>query len=237
MADFALVEDQSPVHRIINSRWPTVGLFDTLCDDEREMRQIFDLEMFANPRNQNEVGRLAEIPTGGIVMGETANMVMAAFVHCHDDGGRFNSGRLGAWYAAFDVETAIAETAYHQTRRLALSDGGFPNQMQMRELITCVTSPIIDIRARQHDYSELYNADPAGYGASQAFAERHRWPFVEDGIDGLIYDSVRRDGGKNVCVFRPGALQRPIRQGDHFQYSWTAKGEIYVDKLTNIIRP
>lgn len=235
MTDFPFIEDTRPTHRIINSRWPSVGLFDTLVDDEVELRQLFELEMSANPRNQKEVGRLAQIPEGGIVMGETANMVMAAFVHCHEDGGRFNSGRLGAWYAAYDVDTAIAETAYHQTKRLALSEGGFPQQMQMRQLMTSVSTTLMDVRGQQDNHADLY--DREDYGQSQSFADRLRWPYSEDGIDGLVYDSMRREGGTNICVFRPHALERPITQGDHFQYVWDKDGRIYIDKLTNIVRP
>lgn len=234
MPDFPIIEENRPTHRLINSRWPPVGLFDDLVDDEAELRILFDLEMMANPRNQIASGRLALIPDGGLVTGNTANMAMAAFVHCHDDGGRFNSGRLGAWYAALDVATAIEDTIYHLTARLSLSEGGFPQQMQMRELITRVSEPLVDLCGAQETHPELYISDD--YSASQAYADSVRWPFKEDGASGVRYDSVRKEGGINVCVFKPGALTLPITQGDHYQYEWNAKGEISVAKLTEIRR-
>ncbi len=235
MADFKHVRIRKKTHRLINSRWPTIGLFDELADSEDELRQLFHLEMLANPRMNVTIGRLDRIPDGGIVMGESANQVMAAFVHCYDDGGRFNDGDLGAWYAALDITTAIEETVYHLTRRLKMSEGGFPNQMQMRELITTVSGPLLDLCETQTSHPELYDLND--YKASQKFARSIRWPFIDGGETGLRYDSVRRKGGINICVFKPEILQRPLTQGDHYQYDWNVEGEVYVNKLTNVKRP
>lgn len=43
--------------------------------------------------------------------------------------------------------------------------------------------------------------------------------------------------GANVCVFRPDALNRPVTQGDHYQYDWDGSGEFYASKLTNVKSP
>ena len=235
MADFPAIRENRPTHRLINSRWPSVGLFDELADDEAELRILFDLEMMTNPRNQIASGRLALIPDSGLLVGPTANMAMAAFVHCHDDGARFNSAKLGAWYAALDIETAIEETVYHLTKRLQLSEGGFPQQMQMRELITTVCEALLDLCGEQDNRPDLYA--PADYTDSQAYSDSVRWPLRQDGAAGIRYDSVRRAGGINVCVFKPQALTLPITQGGHYQYDWNIKGKVSIAKLTEIKRP
>ena len=232
MTEFPEVQESRKTHRLINSRWPTIGLFDDLADSEQEVRLLFNLEMLTNPRNQAATGRLALMPEGSVVTGPTANMVMAAFVHCHDDGGRFNMGRLGAWYAALDIRTAIEETIYHLTKRLLLSEGGFPQQMQMRQLITTIVAPVVDLCGTQEAHPELY--EPEDYTQSQAFAENLRWPIQENGATGLRYESVRNKGGINVCIFKPDALSLPVAQGNHYQYDWNAAGSISIAKLTEI---
>jgi hypothetical protein len=239
MSQFKPVEVSSDILRLINSRWPPIGLFDELADSEDELRLLFNLEMLTNARLNVPMGRLARIPEGGIVTGPTASQIMASFVHCHDDGGRFNDTRLGAWYGSFAVNTAIEETVYHLTKRLSLSEGGFPQQMQMRQLVTTVNKPLLDLTNSQNTHPQFYATDD--YSGSQQFANQHRWPFatplIKNAQAGVAYDSVRQSGGTNVCVFMPRALNRPVVQAGHYQYDWNAKGEIYVAKLTGVKMP
>src|SRR3546814_16462017 len=92
-----------------------------------------------------------------------ASMVMAAFLHADPAGGRFTDHRLGAWYAAGDIATAIEETVYHQERRLRASAGGFPNRIQMRELIADLEEMFLDLRGLRSSDAELYH--PNDYSA------------------------------------------------------------------------
>lgn len=238
MSEFNTIEIPYKVHRLINTAYPPKGLFDSLGDSEEELRTLFELEMMTNPRNNILMGRLARIPEGAIVSGNTANIIMAAFVHSNDDGGRFNDERLGAWYASFGIATAIEETVHHLHKRLALSEGGFPQQIQMRELITTVNEPLLNICGAKETHPHLYNKDD--YSKSQDFANALRWPFDaghdELGISGIRYDSVRHDGGVNVCIFKPEALDRPVTQGAHYQYDWNAEGNVTVSKLKIVKR-
>lgn len=222
----------SRTHRIIASRYPTIGVFDDIAENEDELRVAFELEAMTNGRLQ-PYRRLAALPEGGVVTGPTASIAMAAFLHCSDSGGRFNTSRLGAWYAALDQRTAIAETVYHNERRLRMSDAGFPNRIQLRELVVNVDMRCLDLRGV--DDPVLYDKDD--YAGAQLFALNHRWPFAEKPVDALAYDSVRRDGGENICIFRPTAVPLPIEQGEHFEYVWDAAGELTVLKLTNVDFP
>lgn len=228
---FAKARVQARTHRLIASRFPTVGVFDDIAVGEEELRVAFLLEDLTNARSH---ARLDALPAGGVVSGPSAYLVMAAFLHCSDEGGRFTDGRLGAWYASTDVATAMAETVFHHERRLKLSAGGFPARIQMRELTVRLNTELLDLRGAQASHPELYDAED--YAGSQDFARTLRWPFGRPGEDGLVFDSVRRAGGTNVCIFRPTALPLPIRQGDHYEYIWDAGGELTVVKLTMVKR-
>lgn len=219
-------------HRLIASRYPTVGIFDDLNLSQEELTVAFLLESVTNDRLTSHSGRLQLLPPSEIVQGPTANMVMAAFLHADETGGRFTDGRLGAWYAALEIETAITETVHHNTRRLRLSEGAFPSNIQMRQLIAGIDCSLIDIRGQQETRPELYAAN--NYSKSRAFGLALRWPSSGDGENGIVFDSVRRKGGNNVCVFRPSLILLPVMQGDHYQYSWDGEGSVTVSKLANI---
>src|SRR4030095_12440985 len=117
------------------SRYPTVGVFDDLATDRDELEIAILLESATNDRLSVLSRRLPLLPDSEIVQGPGATMIMAAFLHADEAGGRFTHGRVGAWGAALGVDTAIPETVHHSTRRLRLSDGAFPSSIQMRELV------------------------------------------------------------------------------------------------------
>lgn len=222
-------------HRLIASRFPTVGVFDDLTTDPDELRVAFLLEAATNDRFSLLNNRLGILPDEEIVTGDSASLVMAAFLHANSAGGRFTDERLGAWYAAFDVDTAIAETLFHSDRRLRHSEGAFPSSLQIRELIADIDCELYDIRGQQDERPELYNPDPAAYRPTQSFAAGLRWPTNDDTPEnGLVYDSLRRENGTNVCVFKPALITRPVRQGDHYEYRWDAAGVVNVVQITNV---
>ncbi|MEQ1929312.1 MAG: RES family NAD+ phosphorylase [Parvularculaceae bacterium] len=222
---------ESRTARLIASRFPIVGVFDDIARDQDDLRAAFQLDEMTNGRLQPYL-RLRAIPEGGLAIGPTASVVMAAFLHYGDTGGRFNDGKLGAWYAATDIETAIAETVYHNDRRLRASASGFPNRIQMRELIADVDIELLDLRDLRAARPELYLPD--NYSQSQAFAMQLRWPFAASPEDGLVYSSVRRPGGTNICIFRPTGVPLPIIQGRRYEYAWDAGGNLEVMLLTRI---
>jgi len=219
-------------HRLIASRFPTVGAFDDLTTDPDELAVAYLLETATNDRLAILSRRLPLLPAEEIVQGSGGTMVMAAFLHADEAGGRFTNGRLGAWYASFDVDTAVVETVYHSTRRLRLSDGAFPSSIQMRELIATIDCDLVDIRGLGERRPELY--DPDDYAAARAFGVALRWPKDGKGANGIVFDSVRHRGGTNVCVYRPSLVQIPVIQADHYEYRWNAAGEVSILKLTNI---
>ncbi len=218
-----------PTHRLIASRYPTVGVFDDLSADVDDLRAAFLLEAITNDRLSR---RLAHLPDDEIVHGPGGTLVVAAFLHADEAGGRFTDGRLGAWYAAFDVATAIAETVYHHTRRLKLSADAFPSAIQMRQLVASVDCELIDIRGMKDTRPDLY--DPDSYAASQPFGVALRWPETGPGENGIVYDAVRHAPGTNVCIYRPSQVRLPVVQADHYEYRWDRTGSVTMLRLTDV---
>jgi RES domain-containing protein len=73
---------------------------------------------------------------------------------------------------AAEIETAIAETVYHHTKRLGHSAGGFRHMIQMRELISVIDAEVCDVRGLREIDPDLY--DPESYADSQPFGEALR---------------------------------------------------------------
>jgi hypothetical protein len=219
-------------HRLIASRYPPIGAFDDLTSDKDDLAAAFLLESVTNDRLAVLSRRLSLLPESEIVQGPGATMVMAAFLHADEAGGRFTDGRLGAWYASLDVDTAIAETVHHSTRRLRFSHGAFPASIEMRQLVARIDCDLVELRGQAKKRPNLY--DPDNYKAAQAFGIGLRWSQSGAAEDGIVFDSVRRAGGTNVCVYRPSLIKLPVTQADHYEYRWDAAGEITVLKLTNV---
>jgi RES domain-containing protein len=219
-----LARARGRTHRLIASRWPVVGIFERVATPD-DARDALVLESWTNDRITAELDRLMQLPDDDWVIGRPgATLVMAAFCHSAPGGGRFNTERLGAWYAAREIETAIAETVHHHRRRLALSELGFHCTIQMRELRAMVDARFHDIRGQRESRPDLYDAD--SYARSQPFGERLR----AAGSNGILFDSVRRTGGHNMVVFRPRLLP-PIYEGDRYDYRWTGEPEPAVIRL------
>lgn len=226
-ADVPTARFRARTHRLIASRFPTIGVFDTVAS-AADIEAALLLETLTNDRVNEALARLGRLDRAEWVTGQPgATLIMAAFCHPAPGGGRFNTEALGAWYCATELETAIAETVYHHTRRLKHSASGFRHTIQMRELISETDAEVFDIRRLRDSHPELY--DPESYAASQPFGEARR----QAGANGMVYRSVRREGGTNLVIYRPRLLS-PVLQGDHFDYRWTGNPVPAVVKLTNV---
>jgi RES domain-containing protein len=203
--------DWSAGYRIIPSRFPPISLFERVADPD-DLETVYEIEALTNDRIRTEVGELALVPPGERVSGPGTGYVMAAFTHVRPEGGRFHDGTFGAFYAAAELATAVAETVYHQER--FLRDGQLPpTEVSMRVLRARICADVHDLRGRREALPEIYH--PTDYAAGQAFAREARvarsW--------GIAYDSVRRDGGTCVAVLRPRAVLE-CKQAQHLGYVW-----------------
>ena len=200
-----------PCYRLIPSRYPTVGLYDTIADPA-DLDVIFAIESLTNPRIRDELGQLQLVLPTERVSGAGSTMIMAAFTHLNAEGSRFSDGGYGVYYAAQAIETAIAEVSHH--RALFLSRTSEPAMdVDMRAISATVDAELHDLRGLGKRGASLL--DPDDYAAPQALARRLR----DAGSWGVQFPSVRHAGGLCVGVFRPKAL-RHARSGAHIALHW-----------------
>lgn len=196
-----------PSFRLIPSKFPPIGLFDTVST-AADLQAVMELAGWTNDRLVAE--RLARLPQSEWVFGRpNASVVMAAFLHVAPGGMRFNGPDLGAWYAAADLTTAVAEVGHH-LRREAQATGAAALVRTYRTYTADLAGSYLDIRGQQASRPAVYASD--NYAAGQALGEGIR----AGGGDGLLFDSLRHAGGVNVVAHRPrNALN--ILQTDHYE--------------------
>ena len=201
-----------PSYRLIPSQFPPIGLFDTVAT-AADLEAVMELAGWTNDRLVAE--RVARLPRSEWVIGRSnASIVMAAFLHAAPGGSRFNSGDLGAWYAADAIATAVAEVGHH-LRRDAVARRLPELRRRFRAYSARLAGDYRDIRGRQTEVPALYAPD--SYAAGQAFGEALR----TSGEDGIVYDSVRHRGGSNTCAYRPSKVLE-VTQAEHFEIAVSA---------------
>jgi hypothetical protein len=212
-----------PAHRLIPSRFPPIGVFDTVAT-AADLVAVMELVGWTNDRLVAE--RVARLPQEEWVYGiPNASIVMAAFLHVTPMGLRFNGPELGAWYASDDIRTAAAEVGHHLRREIA-ARGLKTMHRTYRAYAATLLGDYLDIKGRQAEYVDVYAPDR--YDSSQSFAETIR----ASGSAGILYDSVRRRGGINVVAYRPRNITE-IMQTDHYEIvAFAASRQIDVRKLT-----
>ena len=220
------------MHRLIPSRFSEGGtVLEDIATDKAMLADIMLLDGATNDRLQGEEHGLSGISQFELVYGiPNAHIIRAAFLHTSHFGSRFNDATRGAWYAAGEPETSIAEVAYHKARRLAeIVVPELPQQMPDRE-VTEYDDWVADFHAAMHalepgeTYAELLEPEPVPqcYAAPQRLARQ----LLEQGSNGLVYPSVRRKGGHCVVCFRPALVYRP-RPGGRYELQLTLQGTAY----------
>jgi RES domain-containing protein len=214
--------------RIIASRYPPINLFERLTPDPAVWDALIALERLTNPRVRDEVGEISLVPAEERVSGPGASYVMASFTHTNRRGSRFSDGTFGVYYAAEELETAIAETVHHF--EAFARDSGDPVRMEdMRVLVGTVTAGFEDVAAlAEPQRSQVL--DPDHYAASQTYARA----LHDDGATGVVYPSLRHAGGSCIGAFRPRAVGIP-RQERHLKYRWNGERvDRYLDYVLDV---
>jgi hypothetical protein len=212
-----------PTYRLIASRFPPIGLFDTIAT-AADLEPVMELAGWTNDRLVAE--RIARLPQTEWVYGRpNASIIMAAFLHVGPAGGRFNAPELGAWYASAALVTAAIEVAHH-LRREAFARGVADMQRQFRQYSARLIGDYLDIRGQSAAFADVYASD--SYAASQQLGERIR----ASGGAGILYDSIRHVGGVNIAAHRPRNVLDVI-QTDHFEIrAFAASRQIELRKLS-----
>ncbi|RYY01697.1 MAG: RES domain-containing protein [Gammaproteobacteria bacterium] len=200
-------------YRLIPSKYPPKSLFDDVADHD-QFEVLFAIQELTNPRIRNELGNLNRVPAQERPYGiRGCNYALGPFVHLNPDGSRFSKGDFGIYYAAEDVETAIAETRYHQQYYFSSVVGLKFDRLSMRCLKTQFSANLRDIRDDSFKQSDWYSKD--NYSAAQQLGEN-----VKANNDaGIAYWSVRIDNKICYALFSPSVI-RDVIQTTHYEYIW-----------------
>jgi hypothetical protein len=219
MPERARIEDRTS--RLVPTRHPPIQAFEDVAAPD-DLDAVMALEGWTNDRLV--VQRLQRLPPERRVFGRAnASVIMAAFLHASPHGARFNGPDLGAWYCSLRTTTAIAEIGHH-LRREAVNVGWHEMRGQYRCYGAGLDGSYVDVRGQQNRLPEVY--DRGDWSASQAYGERLR---AAD-EDGIVYDSLRHEGGVNVVAYDPRQVL-DVTIGPSFDLIVPVEGRIVARRL------
>ena len=206
------------MHRLISSKYSQSGtVLEDVATTDDDLAAATALDAATNDRVLGETRGLAGISQFELVYGiPNAHIIRAAFLHPNKDGGsRFNDTTRGAWYAAEEVETCIAEVSYHRAKRLNdIIEPEEPDQVPQSDVAT-YDDWQADFHAGFHvleppsSYPECLAPEPVPecYQPSQALARL----LLSQQSNGIVYPSVRRKDSRCLACFRPALVYHPRR--------------------------
>lgn len=218
----------SPAFRVIPTRHPAINLFDRVAT-AHDFEALYALEAMTNDRLRTELGELDLVPEEERRFGEGYGPIMAAFTHLNPGGSRFSDGAYGVFYCAQSRRTAIEETRYHSALFLAHTNEP-PLRQQMRLYSVQATGNVVDLRG---DLAR-YGIDGAvlskeSYSAGQALGRVARTAAAQ----GIVYPSVRDEGGECLAAFRTTLLQN-CRHAAFLEYEWNGRTVAHVYEMSKV---
>jgi hypothetical protein len=205
---------QFDTHRLIPSKYLPDGdsVLTSIADDKAHLDVIFDLDNATNDRLRAENDLLPGIGIHELVFAvPNYRIINAAFTHAHPRGSRFNGPDRGAWYAGFELQTAQQEVAWHKSVEYAEIDY-WNDSITYDDFLADFDGAFHDIRG-----SAGYEAclAPDSYVAAQGLAAE----LLNAGSVGLVYPSVRYEGGTCIACFRP-AIVGNVRRDARYRFTW-----------------
>jgi hypothetical protein len=201
-------------HRLLPAKYsPNYdSVLTRIADDDEHLQLIFELDNATNAR------LLAEASSGpGISARELVfhvpnyHVINAAFTHANPLGARFSGPDRGAWYAAFELATAKAEVLFHKSIEFAEIDWKEREEIGYDDYLADFTAGFHDLRGMEDEA-----LSPISYVRSQLLAAE----LMELGSLGIVYPSVRRDGGTCIACFRPSVVAN-VRKSERYKLIWT----------------
>jgi len=201
--------------RLIPTRFADTedSVLTTLADDVEHLQNLFQLDNATNGRLLAERGALPGIGVDELVFGiPNFRIINAAFTYPRPEGSRFNTGSRGAWYCAFEFETALAELVFHKTVEYQ-EVNYFEDSVSYQVFLADFGHTFHDLRD-QPEFADCL--DPRSYVASQGLTTE----LLPQGSLGIVYPSVRCVSGINLACFRP-ALVGNVRKGATYRLTWS----------------
>jgi RES domain-containing protein len=199
--------------RLVSTADRRPSVLRTLVDDA-DLGALWEIEGATSTRLVAQDRGLENLNAAEFVFGVPhAKFVNAAFAYAKPrELNRFNDSSRGAWYAALDVQTCLREVAFHMTRFLGHT-GEYRAVIEYVELHASLAGEFVDLRESDH---VCLGPDPgAAYPLGNALASAAR----TRGLNGIIYPSVRHDGGTCFAALWPHAVQS-VAQGAYWRLEW-----------------
>jgi len=213
-----------PGYRIVPTRFPSIFLFNRLANQD-EFDALNAIEAMTNSRLRDENGELSLVPENERLFGKGSGAIMAAFTHLNPSGSRFSDGSYGVFYAAKEKETSIAETRFHSEKFMRATNED-PIYLQMRLYRVQIKGEVIDLSSYAKRHPDIFS--PASYVASQAIGKTIR----EQNTNGILYPSVRHQGGNCVAAFKTTILSGCVHAA-YLEYHWNGAEINYVTERIN----
>ena len=191
-----------------------------IADDDEHLQLIFELDNATNARLQAEENLSPDISQRELVF-QVPNyrIINAAFTHSNPLGARFTTPERGAWYASFELATAKAEVLFHKNIEFAEINWKEREELSYDDYLADFTAAFHDLRPEAGEMDEALRGEvlsPDSYVRSQQLAVE----LMELGSLGVLYPSVRREGGTCIACFRPSIVGN-VRKSTQYRLIWT----------------
>lgn len=200
-------------HRLLPAKYsPNNDSVLTRIADDEDLQFIFELDNATNGRLLAEEDRIPGINSRELVFHvPNYRVINAAFTHANPLGARFSTPERGAWYAAFELATAKAEVLFHKSIEFAEINWREREEIGYDDYLADFTNTFHDLRGIE---DEALSATT--YKRSQELAVE----LMALGSLGIIYPSVRREGGTCLVCFRPSVVAN-VRKSARYKLIWT----------------
>jgi RES domain-containing protein len=201
-------------HRLLPAKYsPHDDSVLTRIAEDEDLSLVFELDNATNGRLLAEENRSPAISPHELVYHvPNYRVINAAFTHANPLGARFSSPERGAWYAAFELATAKAEVLFHKGVEFVEIDWKEREEIDYDDYLADFTADFHDLRASVDDQA----LNPNSYVHSQQLALE----LMEIGSLGIIYPSVRREGGTCLACFQPSVVAN-VRKTGRYRLLWT----------------
>jgi RES domain len=197
-------------HRLLPAKYsPNYDSVLTAIADDEDLQLVFELDNATNARLQAE----ENLASSRELVFHVPNyrVINAAFTHPNPLGARFSTPERGAWYAAFELATAKAEVLFHKSIEYAEIDWKEREEIGYDDYLADFTATFHDLRGVKDEA-----LSPTSYVRSQQLAVE----LMELGSLGIVYPSVRREGGTCLACFRPSVVAN-VRKSARYKLIWT----------------
>src|ERR1700691_725268 len=183
-----------------------------IADNDDDLQRVFELDNATNARLLAEENLSPGISQRELVFHvPNYRVINAAFTHPNPLGARFSTSERGAWYAAFELATAKAEVLFHKSIEFAGINWREREEIGYDDYLADFTNTFHDLRGIEDEA-----LSPTSYKRSQELAVE----LMALGSLGIIYPSVRREGGTCLACFRPSVVAN-VRKSTRYRLIWT----------------